>query len=304
MLESHLKVESINYHGWQGSYLLKNGLVEVVVVPANSRVMQFRFAGSEQGAFWENRALDGMPGQREGRWRNFGGDKAWPAPQGNWDRITGRAWPPPATFDSAGSEPRIDEQGLLLASPVDEQYGLQICRHITLKPGLPVMEIASWFRKVADPPLAVGSWVITQLRDPQRVFALLPESSNADSAYRQLTGPAPLDVHSDGRLLSFVRHPAHNLKIAMNSNSLAWMDDEYVLRIDASADPSSNNACTTSVYTNMDPLQYVELESEGPVTDLAPGDVLELTTTYTLTRRSTADMTAEARRAFGLPSHS
>lgn len=301
-MESHLKVESINYHGWQGSYLLTNGLVEVGVVPAISRVMQFRFAACERGVFWENRALDGMLGQSEGKWRNFGGDKAWPAPQENWHRITGRAWPPPTTFDFAGSEPCIDEQGLLLASPVDKQYGLQICRHIALKPGLPVMEITSWFRKVSGPSLAIGSWVITQLRDPGRVFALLPESINANSAYRQLTGPAPLDVNSNGRLLSFVRHPAHNLKIAMKGNSLAWMDDEYVLRIDAFASPSTSNACSTSVYTNMDPLQYVELESEGPITELAPGDTLELTNTYTLARRSTADMTAEARRAFGLAS--
>src|ERR1044071_7118728 len=49
-----------NYHGWANSILLSNGRVEAVIVPAIGRVMQFRFAGEEDGPFWENRALDGI----------------------------------------------------------------------------------------------------------------------------------------------------------------------------------------------------------------------------------------------------
>jgi len=54
-----MTIKRIPYHGWPDSLLLSNGTVEAMVVPALGRVMQFRFAGEESGAFWENRELDG-----------------------------------------------------------------------------------------------------------------------------------------------------------------------------------------------------------------------------------------------------
>jgi len=46
------------------------------------------------------------------------------------------------------------------------------------------------------------------------------------------------------------------------------------------------------------PLQYVELETLGPLATMNPGDRIEQTTVYTVTPRSTTDLTAEARDAF------
>src|SRR6266536_3501346 len=78
-----------NYHGWSNSILVSNGRVEAMIVPAIGRVMQFRFAGEEDGPFWENRVLDGRKPEPESKeWGNFGGDKTWPAPQADWWRIT------------------------------------------------------------------------------------------------------------------------------------------------------------------------------------------------------------------------
>src|SRR5712671_5823512 len=74
-----------NYHGWSNSILVSNGRVEAVIVPAIGRVMQFRLAGDEDGPFWENRTLNGRkPDPESNDWGNFGGDKAWPAPQADW----------------------------------------------------------------------------------------------------------------------------------------------------------------------------------------------------------------------------
>src|SRR5512134_3694258 len=58
---SAVTVRKVTYDGWPNSLLMSNGVVEVVIVPAIGRVMQFRFVGEETGAFWENRALDGKP---------------------------------------------------------------------------------------------------------------------------------------------------------------------------------------------------------------------------------------------------
>src|ERR1041384_218159 len=88
-----------NYHGWTNSILVSNGRVEAVIVPAIGRVMQFRFAGEEDGPFWENSAMTGKaPDPAATEWGNFGGDKTWPAPQSDWPKTTPRAWPPPVAF--------------------------------------------------------------------------------------------------------------------------------------------------------------------------------------------------------------
>jgi hypothetical protein len=278
-------ITRMEYHGWRESFLLTNGIVEAVVVPSISRIMQFRMAG-ERGVFWENRALDGVSAHSGNEWRNFGGDKAWPAPQEDWEPITGRAWPPPPTFDSASSEASVYSGGLLLTSPVDRDYGVQVYRAITLRPGLPVMDITTRYCKVAGPPVHLAVWVVTQLCNPQRIYALLPESHSVGPGYTQIHGEFPADVQKDGRLLSLRRDATHNLKIAMEGNSLVWMNEEYVLSIDAYSAHGAENKCTTAIYTNMDPLQYVELESMGQVDKVAVGDTLELSNSYTLARSS------------------
>ena len=68
------------------------------MVPRIGRIMQFGFAG-EEGVFWENRALDGVPAVwNPTNWINFGGDKAWPSPENEWSKHMRQAqWrPPPA----------------------------------------------------------------------------------------------------------------------------------------------------------------------------------------------------------------
>lgn len=82
--------------------MIGNGRVEAVVAPAIGHIVQFRLCGAPDGPFWENPALEGINSLPDSEgWRNYGGDKCWPAPQGDWQRIAGLARPPPLTFDSA-----------------------------------------------------------------------------------------------------------------------------------------------------------------------------------------------------------
>src|SRR5947208_2852127 len=85
-----------NYHGWPDSLILRSSTAEVAIVPSIGRIMQFGFLG-EEGVLWENRTLDGVvhdPNARE--WVNFGGDKTWPSPEGDWSKFTKhQGWKPP-----------------------------------------------------------------------------------------------------------------------------------------------------------------------------------------------------------------
>lgn len=302
--ESHgrgVTVTSVSYHGWQDCYLLANGIIEAVVVPAIGRVMQLRLAGAADGAFWENRALNGQLAPLDSsEWINFGGDKCWPAPQSEWLHHQGREWPPPVAFDSRPLEAVATERGVSLTSPVDPGFGIQVTRHVELDAKLPVMRIRTEYRKTRGDAVKVGVWSITQMQDPERVFMLLPDQSSFTDGYVRLMEAEPKELRVDGRLLSLARHPGKCAKIGSDATSMAWVGRNCVVRIDAETGPGEypDGGCVTEVYTSADPLLYVELETMGPLANLSAGERIERSTVYTITPRSTADTEAEARKIF------
>ena len=67
------------------------------------------------------------------------------------------------------------ERGVVLTSPVDPGYGIQVVRRVELDPAQPIMRIATEFRKLSGAPVTVGIWTITQMSEPERVCIQLPE---------------------------------------------------------------------------------------------------------------------------------
>ncbi len=301
--ETGVSLARVSWHGWPDCYLLSNGLVEAIVVPAIGRVMQFRLAGDADGALWQNRALDGqLHSPASDEWMNFGGDKCWPAPQSAWPEHQGRDWPPPVAFDSRPVEAVAVERGVVLTSPVDPGYGIQVIRRVELDPAQPVMRILTGYRKLSGAPVTVGIWTITQMREPERIFMLLPEHSSFPQGYVRLMDGEPAELKIEGRLLSFARRPRACAKIGAGGSSMAWVGPSSIVRIDAEDGPGEypDGGCLTEVYTNPDPLQYVELETLGPLAAMSPGGQIERTTVYTVLPRSTPDPQAEALKAFGM----
>ena len=296
-----------NYHGWLEAYQLSNGKAEVVVVPAVGRVMQFGFVG-EEGVFWENRALDGRivdgrPLQwSSGQWVNFGGDKTWPSPEADWGLLTGRKdWRPPPAFDGIPAEARVDGRTLVLLSPVDSFFGIRTQRRIRLHPSKPEMTITTTYERVSGEPAKVGVWVITQLKEPVGLFAPLPGKSVFTNGYTLLGKNLPPSVKTTNGLVSLLRETKGAYKIGLDADSLLWVGEKHVLRIDAprlSGVEYPDKGSSTEIYTNPDPLQYIELETLGPQRVMKPGDKIQHRNTYTLKRRSLPTPEAEARAAF------
>ena len=291
-------VEHISYHGWPDCYLLSNGCVEAVVVPAIGRVMQLRLAGEADGPFWENRALDGQLHDVSDEWINFGGDKCWPAPQSAWPRQQGREWPPPVAFDSRPAQAAATEFGVTMTSPVDPGFGIQMVRHVELDAGQPVLRIRTEYRKLLGGAVRVGIWTITQLREPERVAVLLAEDSKFVSGYLGLLAAQPEDLKLEERFLWLKRHTSEQVKIGSDASCMVWVGAGCALRIDAEAGPGEypDGGCVTEIYTNPDPLSYVELEALGPLQTINAGDRIERTTLFMLRPRSTSDPEDEARK--------
>jgi hypothetical protein len=288
------------YHGWTDAVRLSNGLVEVIVVPSIGRVMQFRFAGEDAGPFWENPALAGGQAAPDSRqWANFGGDKVWPAPQAGWPEVIARAWPPPAGFDGLPMRVEITGSSVTLISAVDSALGVQTRRRIELSPGRSAMTITTTFEKTAGNPVAIGVWVITQVKDPVAVFAIPADSVDRGGAYVRLSDEAPPDLKLGPDWISLTRDPARNHKIGLRSGTLLWVDRTDMLRIDSALTAGGeypDGGSSAEIYTNADPLAYVELELLGPLAQLKVGDKIEQVATYTLARRTGPDPEADVRR--------
>ncbi len=301
--KSAVIVSQASYHGWPKCYLMSNGQAEVIIVPAIGRVMQFRFAGDDDGPFFENRALDGKaPDPQSQEWENFGGDKSWPTPQSQWPKMIGREWPPPVTFDAMPVQATAVGDMVELQSAVDPSFGIRETRRIELDHARPILTITTIYEKVKGDPVKVGVWVITQLRDPERVFMVLPRRSQYASGYNQQMGEAPKDLIVKDGLVSLVRDPKNSVKIGSDASTLVWMDERYVLRIDSPRVKKAeypNQGSSAEIYTNPDPLPYVELETEGPLHTMKVGDRIERTNTYMLMRRTEKDPFLQVRRALG-----
>jgi hypothetical protein len=293
-------VTRVNYHGWTDAVRLSNGLVEAVVVPSVGRVMQFRFKGGEDGPFWENPALAGRSADPEaGDWANFGGDKAWPAPQAGWELATERAWPPPAGFDGRPMKAEIAGSVVTLISPVDPDYGIQTRRRIVLAADRPVMTITTTFEKLAGQPVEVGIWVITQMCDPVVVYAVQPDPPETGAAYVHLSDEPPPDLKLGSGRISLTRDPAENHKIGTRAGALVWVGRTELLRADSAVVAGAaypDRGSSAEIYTNADPLPYVELEMLGPLVKMTAGDKIEQVVRYTLGRRTGEDVDADVRR--------
>ena len=139
---------------------------------------------------------------------------------------------------------------------------------------------------------------ISQLRAPVAVFIPVPERSKfASGAAPKLRVPAEF-LHREAGWLRFTRDRAASHKTGNDSSTLIWAGERQLLRIDLAHAPGAaapDDGCSVEVYSNADPVPYVELETLGPLQMLQPGEHLSATNTYRLARRSEAPLETDVR---------
>jgi hypothetical protein len=296
-----VSVAKVTYHGWPRAYVLTNGTAEVIVVPEVGRVMQFHFV-DEDPVFWENPALHGKtPDPNSKEWQNFGGDKSWPAPQAEWPKLIGREWPPPSAFDSRPVKASTHDGVIELINPIEPAYGIRVRRTISLDARTPVMTIRTAYEKLDGVPIKVGIGVITQFREPERAFMVLPRKPHFPGGYVQLNWTAPADLKVSDGLLSL--KSGIQSQIGSDAGTLLWMNDKYVVRIDSPRIEGAEYAdegANAIIYTSAKADAYIELEPFGPLKTMRVGDRIEHTVKYTLSRRTESDVVAEVRKVVRL----
>jgi hypothetical protein len=297
--EAAITISQAPYHQWNEALIISNGKVEAVVVPAIGRLMQFRFAGDEDGPFWNNRELDGKkPDPNSTEWGNFGGDKSWPSPQGDWEKITGRGWPPPQAFDSMPVKARIDGESIILESEIDPHYGIKSERRITLNPAKNEMQVKTTFLKVKGSNVQTGIWIITQMKEPKKVFMPLRPKSIFQSGYNKQSEKLPAGLEIKNGVLSCERAPNYSSKIGADAERLIWANESWLLEVSSIREPSGDfpdQSSSAEIYTNSDPLKYVELELLGPMKEMKMGDRIDRSQSYRLFRLNAGQLEVQVQ---------
>jgi hypothetical protein len=159
----------VNFEGWQ-AFELANGLVQVFVVPEiGGRIIQLRVG--EESFLYINPRLRGqvLPTAQDGPdagWKNYGGSKVWPAPQG-WSSDEEWPGPPDPILDGGPFDCRIAEESpgtvaIHLTSPHDEYTGLTFSREIRIFRGSAEVQIAHTIKNTSQRPVRWSIWQVTQ----------------------------------------------------------------------------------------------------------------------------------------------
>ena len=161
-------VEEFEFHGWDG-VRLSNGIIEAICVPEiGGRLMQFGL-GSHDYLFM-NRDLLGKRFTFEEHagdgtiinWKNYGGAKTWPAPQG-WDGEGQWPGPPDPVLDSGHYDCMTSDASVLMTSPPDKRSGLRIRRQFTLRPDSSRVQIRLFFENILNRTIRWSIWDVAQM---------------------------------------------------------------------------------------------------------------------------------------------
>ena len=180
------------------------------MVPAIGRVMSSGTRGRRRRGrpFWRHGRSG--PGWRrdENGWINFGGDKAWPAPQSEWGRMVGKGWPPPRTFDAVAHTATVEGGAIVMLSPVDPAYGLRVRRRISLDATRRCCRSRPRSRRCRGRRCASRSGRSRSWRRRPGWSRLLPERSAFAGGHRRLMPAAPRNLAVAGGRLSRGARPA------------------------------------------------------------------------------------------------
>ena len=156
---------------------------------------------------------------------------------------------------------------------------------VKLDPEKPVMTVTTTYEKIEGAPSKVGVWIITQCGEPQVIRVPVPKPSLNKDGYNLQCEHVPPSLKLEGSEITLTRDRKTPHKIGNDAGSLLWVGEKVSLRIDspriADAEYPDHHS-SAEVYTNPDPLAYIELELLGPMHTLSVGDKTSQTSIYTL----------------------
>ena len=163
------KLERTQYKGWN-VYRLTNGLVTLDIAPEiGGRAIQLRLGDQEY--FFVNADLAGkvLPPEQnnlQAGWANYGGDKAWPGPEG-WSNDN--QWPSipyyildGSKYDAEITSNNSGEVAVKVTSPKDPRTGVQLVRTFHVYANTTRIKVEQVMRNIAKRRIRWGIWHLIQ----------------------------------------------------------------------------------------------------------------------------------------------
>ena len=271
-----VKVEKIEYKGWRNCYRVSNGEVELIVTgDVGPRIIRFGFPGG-QNLFKEFTEQLGNKGEEKFQLR--GGDRVWKAPE---DPIA--TWAP----DNVPVDIRVTANGLVAREPVEPLTKLQKEIEVSMAPSGSNVTVTHRIANHSLFPLEFAPWALTMMAQggvavtgfpPRGKHPINLEATNplVMWAYTNLSDPRWKFTR---KFLTLRQDPNNSdaQKLGL-FNADTWV--AYLLNGEAfvkrtKADPSrtySDFGCSFETFTNN---EFLEIETLGPLTKVAPGQTVE-----------------------------
>jgi hypothetical protein len=269
-------VAKIDYKGWRNCYRVSNGEVELIVTgDVGPRVIRYGFVGG-QNLFKEFPEQMGKTGEATFQLR--GGDRVWKAPE---DPIA--TWAP----DNSPVEISITPSGLVARAPVEPATSLQKEIEISLAPSGSQVTVSHRITNHSLFPLEFSPWILTMMAQGGIAITGFPPRGK-HPINLEATNPLVMWAYTDlsDKRLTFTRKymllrqdPANaNAQKVGLFNTDTWaaylLNGEMFIKR-TQADPAKTYpdfGCSFETFTNND---FLEIETLGPLTKVAPGKTAE-----------------------------
>ena len=171
---TQLSCRQINFYGWN-AYEIGNDLIRLVAVPdIGGRIMAY-----DLGPYpylyvdrdYAGKLFSAEENQGDGSlaaWKNYGGDKTWPSPQG-WDNENQWAGPPDCILDTGryhldDCSTETDSAIIKMTSPAGSPTGVQITRKAAIKAGSSRVSLDLSFHNISQRNIRWSIWDVVQLQ--------------------------------------------------------------------------------------------------------------------------------------------
>ncbi len=285
---STLTIEREAFHGWDETYRIGNGVIEVrVVADVGPRVVELRRAGGAN--LFHLRSAE-LGGRNEPRWRFRGGWRLWIAPERR---------PETYALDNAPCTVLASAPGMVrIGGPPQPEASIRKTIGLMLDAVHPRVEVVSEITNVGDAPVRYAVWTLAVLRPGGRAFVPLETgpvdaldstrslilwsyTRMADPRYR--VGDGLVEIDSGAVLRGPARRElapgrtSDESKIGVDTTAgwAAYALDGTVFvsraRVDAGA--RADAGATIEIYSSR---EFIELEHLGVLQTLAPGETAAL----------------------------
>lgn len=289
-MNATVKVEKTEYKGWHNCYRVSNGEVELIVTgDVGPRIIRYGFLGG-QNLFKEYAEQMGKAGEEKFQLR--GGDRVWKAPE---DPVA--TWAP----DNVPVEIQVTETGLIARAPMEPISSLQKEIEVRMAPSGTDVTVFHRITNRSLYALEFSPWTLTMMAPGGVAVTGFPPRGK-HPINLEATNPLVMWAYTNladkrwtftKKYLSLRQDPSNSDPQKLGTfNSETWaaylLNGEAFLKR-AKADPTKTYpdfGCSFETFTNN---EFLELETLGPMTKVAPGQTVEQVERWSLVRNARLD---------------